>query len=30
VNPTILIFNAQGQIRRQFLCSVDEETLDSV
>jgi len=30
MNPTILIVNAQGQIRQQYVGSVDEEELDSV
>lgn len=30
MNPTILIFNAQGQIRQQYLGSVEEEELDSM
>lgn len=30
MNPTILMINAQGQIREQYLGSVDAETLDMV
>jgi thiol-disulfide isomerase/thioredoxin len=30
MNPTFLMFNAEGEIREQYLGSVDEETLASV